>query len=120
MTVGKKKKKKKKTIHRRYRFDSIGSITDSSNTMVEVIDSVAVVGDTNLVGGHQSHYFGSLGIGNVRQIHYFNNPPTCGSLFGSMVSGETNPAAFARATILAVRPSELHHKRLHWPSHQCW
>ena len=43
MTIGKKKKKKNMTIDRRHRFDSIGSITDSSNTVVEVIDPMAVV-----------------------------------------------------------------------------
>ena len=79
-----------------------------------------MVGDTNSVGGHQSHYFGSLGIGGVRRSHYFNNPPTGGSLFGGMVGGETNPAAFVGATILAVQPLDLHHKRLHWLSHRCW
>ena len=61
-----------------------------------------MVKDTNPVGGHQSHYVSSLGIGNIRRSRYFNNPPTGGSLFSDTVGGETNPAAFARATILAV------------------
>ena len=42
MTVG--SKKKKKTIGRRHRFGSIGSVTDSSNMVVGDIDSAAVVG----------------------------------------------------------------------------
>ena len=71
-------------------------------------------------GSHQSHYFGSLSTRGVRQNHYFNNLPTGGSLFGGTVGGETNPAAFIRATILAVQPLDLHHKRLHWSSHWCW
>ena len=33
------------TVDRRYRFGSIGSVTDSSNTVVGDIDSAAVVGD---------------------------------------------------------------------------
>ena len=70
--------------------------------------------------GHQNHYFGSLGTGSVCRSHYFNNPPTGRSLFGGMVGGETNPAAFIRATISVIRPLDLHHKQLHWPSHRCW
>ena len=70
--------------------------------------------------GHQSHYFGSLGTSGVCQSHYFNNPPTGGSLFGGTVGSETNSTVFLKATISAVRPSDLHHKRLHWPSHWCW
>ena len=71
-------------------------------------------------GSHQSHYFGSLGTGGVHWSHYFNNPPTNGSLFGGTMGSETNPAAFVGATILTVQPSNLYHKRLHWPSHRCW
>ena len=37
--------KKKMTVDRRHRFDSINSVTDSSNTVVRDIDSAAVVGD---------------------------------------------------------------------------
>ena len=37
--------KKKMTVDRRHRFDSINSVTDSSNTVVGDIDSAAVVGD---------------------------------------------------------------------------
>ena len=44
MTVG---SKKKMTVDRRHRFNSINSVTDSSNTVVGDIDSVAVVGDIN-------------------------------------------------------------------------
>nr|POE70522.1 hypothetical protein CFP56_22922 [Quercus suber] len=83
-------------------------------------DGGTIVGDTNPVSSHQSHYFGSLGIGGVRRSHYFNNPPTGGSLFDGTVGGETNPAAFVGATILVIRPSDLHHERLYWPSHRCW
>ena len=54
------------------------------------------------------------------EFHYFNNPPTNGSLFGGTMGSETNPAAFVGATILTVQPSNLYHKRLHWPSHRCW
>ena len=43
MTVG--SKKKKMTVDRRHRFDSISSVTNSSNTVVGDIDSAAVVGD---------------------------------------------------------------------------
>ena len=74
-------------------------------------------------GNHQSHYFGCftcLGIGGVFWSHYFTNPSTGGSLFGSIVGGETNLAAFVGSTISAVQPSDLHHKRLHWPSLRCW
>ena len=42
MTVG---SKKKMTVDRRHRFNNINSVTDSSNTVVGDIDSVAVVGD---------------------------------------------------------------------------
>ena len=38
--------KKKMTVDRRHRFDSINSVTDSSNMVVGDIDSLAVVGDT--------------------------------------------------------------------------
>ena len=65
-------------------------------------DGGTMVKDTSLVGGHQSHYFSSLGIGGIRRSRYFNNPPIGGSLFSDIVGGETNPAAFAKATILAV------------------
>ena len=34
------------TVDRRYRFGSIGSVTDSSNTVVGDIDSTVVVGAT--------------------------------------------------------------------------
>ena len=34
------------TVDRRHRFGSIGSVTDSSNTVVEDIDSTVVVGVT--------------------------------------------------------------------------
>ena len=61
-----------------------------------------MVKDTNPVGGHQSHYVSSLGIGDIRRNRYFNNPPTDGSLFSDIVGGETNPVAFAKATILVV------------------
>ena len=37
--------KKKMTVDRRHRFDSINSVTNSSNTVVRDIDSAAVVGD---------------------------------------------------------------------------
>ena len=37
--------KKKMTVDRRHRFNSINSVTDSSNTVVGDIDSAAVVGD---------------------------------------------------------------------------
>ena len=40
--------KKKMTVDRRHRFDSINSVTDSSNTVVRDIDSAAVVGDIDL------------------------------------------------------------------------
>ena len=43
MTVG--SKKKNITVDRRHQFDSISSVIDSSNTVVEDIDSAAVVGD---------------------------------------------------------------------------
>nr|POE45850.1 hypothetical protein CFP56_40890 [Quercus suber] len=79
-----------------------------------------MVEDTNPMGGHQSHCFGNLGIGGFCRSQYFNNPPTGGSLFGGMVGGETNPAAFARATILVVQPSDGRHKQLHWSSHRYW
>ena len=65
-------------------------------------DGGIMVKDTNPVGGHQSHYFSSLGIGGICRSRYFNNPPTGGSLFSDTVGSETNPAAFARAIILAV------------------
>ena len=39
------KKKKKMTVEQRHRFDSINSVTDSSNTVVGDIDSAVVVGD---------------------------------------------------------------------------
>ena len=97
--------------------------------MVGDINLVAVVGatittvgpsvmavqwsETLIYGSHQSHYFGSLGTGGIRQSHYFNNPPTSESLFDNIVGGETNPAVFVEATISAVRPSNLHHKRFH-------
>ena len=71
-------------------------------------------------GGHQNHYFGSLGTGSVSRSHYFNNSPTGGSLFDGMVGGETNSAAFVEATISAIRLLDLRHKQLHWSSHQCW
>ena len=45
MTVG---SKKKKTVDRRHRFNSINSVTDSSNTVVGDIDSATVVGDIDL------------------------------------------------------------------------
>ena len=51
------------------------------------------------VGGHQSHYFGSLGIGSIRRSNYFNNLPTSQSLFGDTVGGKTNLVVFVRATI---------------------
>ena len=54
------------------------------------------------------------------EFHYFNNPPTGGSLFSGTVGGETNPVVFVGATILTVRPSDLCHKWLHWRSHRCW
>ena len=54
------------------------------------------------------------------EFHYFNNPPTSGSLFDGTVGGETNLVVFVEATILAVRPLDLCHKRLHWQSHRCW
>ena len=38
--------KKKMTVDRRHQFGSIGSVINSSNTMVGDIDSVAVVGAT--------------------------------------------------------------------------
>ena len=132
MIVG--SKKKKMTIGWRHRFGSIGSVTDFSNTVVGDIDSAADVRATITTIGPSvmvvqwsktpirwavTNYFGSLGIGGVRQSHYFNNPPTGGSLFDGMVGGETNSTAFSGATILVVRPSDLHHKRLHWPSHRC-
>ena len=44
MTVG--SKKKKKTIGRRHRFGSIGSVTDSSNMVVRDVDFAAVIGVT--------------------------------------------------------------------------
>ena len=44
MTVG-SNKKKNITVDRGHRFDSISSVTDSSNTVVGDIDSAAVVGD---------------------------------------------------------------------------
>ena len=56
-------------------------------------------------GGHQSHYFGSLGTGGVCRNHYFNNQPTGGLLFGGTTGGETNLVAFVRATILTIWPS---------------
>ena len=128
-------KKNLLTVGRKHRFGSIDSVIDSSNTMVRDIDSAAVIGATITTIGPPvmavqwsktpirwavTNYFGSLGIGGVRQSHYFNNPPTGGSLFDGMVGGETNSTAFSGATILVVRPSDLHHKRLHWPSHRCW
>ena len=36
------------TVDRRHRFNSINSVTDSSNTVVGDIDSAAVVGDIDL------------------------------------------------------------------------
>ena len=42
MTVG---SKKKMTVDQRHRFNSINSVTDSSNTVVGDIDSATVVGD---------------------------------------------------------------------------
>ena len=39
-------KKKKMTVDRRHRFRSIDSVTNSSNTVVEDIDLIAVVGAT--------------------------------------------------------------------------
>ena len=46
MTVG---PKKKKTVDRRHRFNSINSVTDSSNTVVGDINSAAIVGDIDSV-----------------------------------------------------------------------
>ena len=92
--------KKNMTIGRRHRFGS-GRWSHYHNSR-PTGDGGTMVGDTNPVGGHQSHYFGSLGIGGVRRSHYFNNPPTDGPLFGDMVGGETNLTAFVGATILAV------------------
>ena len=51
------------------------------------------------VSGHQSHYFGSVGIGSIRRSNYFNNLPTSQSLFGDTVGGKTNLVVFVRATI---------------------
>ena len=114
MTIG---SKKNMTVGRRHRFG--GNCWSHYHNSRPIGDGDTMVGD-NSVGSHQSHYFGSLGIGDIRQSHYFNNPPTGGSLFSGMVDDETNLAAFVGATILAVRPSDLHHKRLHWLSHRCW
>ena len=53
-------------------------------------------------GGRRSHYYNSQSIGNGGTMVEDTNLPTI-----------TNPTMFVGATILAFRPSNLHHKRLH-------
>ena len=81
MTVG--SKKKNMTVDRKHRFNSIGSVTDSSKTVVGDIDLVAVVGAT------------------ITTI----SPPMMQYNGWRHQSGG---------------PSDLHHKRVHWPSRWCW
>ena len=87
------------TVGRRHRFGDIGSVTDSSNTVVEDIDLAAVYGATITTvsppvmavqwrfGGWRDQF------GGVRQSHYFG---------GSAIGPPPQAAPLAELPVLVV------------------
>ena len=126
MTVG---SKKKMTVDRRHRFNSINSVTDSSNTVVRDIDLVTDYSNT-VVGDIDSET--SIRWQSSETSIRWQSSET--SIW--WWSSETSIWRRSPETLLqqsahrwwryngrrhqSGRPSDLHHKRLYWPSHQCW
>ena len=96
------------TIDRRHRFDSIGSITDSSNTVVEVIDPMAVVEATIAT------------ISSPMMVVQWSETPIRWAVTKAIILVVWASAAFVEATILTIHPPVGHYLVVWWVARPIW
>ena len=90
------------TINHRHRFDSIGLITDSTNTVVEDIDSMAVIGATITT------------ISPPMMVVQWSETPIRWAVTKAIILVVWASAAFVEATILTIHPPMGHYSTIRW------